>query len=73
MEDVAGHRVERAERLVHEEHVGVLGERAGERDPLAHAARQLVGPLPAERAEVHELEQLVGLLVSLGARKLPRA
>ena len=42
---VAGHGVERAERLVHEQDVGVLGKRAGERDPLAHAARELVGPL----------------------------
>ena len=34
--------------------VGVLGERAGQRDALAHAAGQLVRPLVAEAAEVHE-------------------
>ena len=54
VQDVAGHRVERAERLVHEQHVGVLGERARERDALAHAARQLVRPLVGEAVEVHE-------------------
>ena len=58
VEDVAGHGVERAERLVHEQHVGVLRERAGERDALAHAAGELVGPLLREAGEVHELEQL---------------
>ena len=34
-------------------------ERAGERDALAHAARQLVRPLLRELVEVDELEQLV--------------
>ena len=61
MEQVAGHRVERAERLVHEQHVGVLRERAGERDALAHAAGQLVRPLLARTSpRLHEVEQLVG-------------
>ena len=45
MQQVAGHGVERAERLVHQQDVGVLGEGPGERDPLAHAARQLVRAL----------------------------
>ena len=57
MQQVAGHRVERAERLVHQQDVGVLGEGPGERDPLAHAAGQLVRPLVAEPVEVHRLEQ----------------
>ena len=38
----ADQRVERAERLVHQQHVGVGGQRAGEADPLLHAAGQLV-------------------------------
>jgi hypothetical protein len=42
VQHVPGHRVERAERLVHEQHVRVLGEGAGQRDPLPHAAGQLV-------------------------------
>ena len=51
-EHVAGHRVERPERLVHQQDVGVLGERPGQRDPLAHAARQLVRALVGEAVEV---------------------
>ena len=53
VEQVAGHGVERAERLVHEQDVGVLGEGPGQGDPLAHAARQLVGRACAEAVEVH--------------------
>ena len=57
---IARHRVERTERFVHQQHFRVLGERAGERDPLAHAAGKLVRPVLGELAEVHHLEQLVG-------------
>ncbi len=35
--------VDRREGLVHEQHVGVDGQRAGEPDALAHAAGELVG------------------------------
>ena len=55
VEQVAGHRVERAERLVHQQHVRLLGQRAGERDPLAHAAGQLVRPLAAEAAKLNRV------------------
>ena len=60
MQQVASDRVERAERLVHEQDVGVLRERACQRDALAHAAGELVGPL-RRAAEVDELEELVRL------------
>ena len=53
VQGVAGHRVERAERLVHQQDVGVLGERPGQRAALAHAAGQLVRPLLGEPVEVH--------------------
>ena len=35
-------RVERAEGLVHQQHLGVVRERAGYRGALAHSARELV-------------------------------
>ena len=38
---LAGHLVERAERLVHEQDRGLERERPGDRDALLHAARQL--------------------------------
>ncbi len=58
MQQVAGHRVEGAERLVHQQHVGILGERAGERDALPHAAGELMRPLVGEFGQVHGLQQL---------------
>ena len=42
----AGLGVERGEGLVHEHHVGLAGEHPGKADALAHAAGELVGPLP---------------------------
>ena len=72
VEQVAGHRVERAERLVHQQDVAVLGERPGDGDALAHAAGQLVRPLLAEPAEVHRLQQLGGPRPALGLGDPPR-
>ena len=65
VQEVAGHGVEGAEGLVHEEDVGLLGEGPGDGDPLAHAARELVGHLRPEAVEVHGVQQLVGLVVAL--------
>ena len=48
VEDVAGHGVERAEGLVHQQDLGLLREGPRQRHPLAHAARQLVGLAPRE-------------------------
>ena len=59
VQEVACHRVERAERLVHEQDVGALRQRAGELYALAHPTRQLVGELALEPFEVDDLQQLV--------------
>ena len=59
---VAGLVVERAERLVHQQDVGLGGERARELDALAHAARQLVRVVAGELGEPRDLEPLVDLL-----------
>ena len=45
-----GEVVERAERLVHQPHVGAGGEHGRERDALAHAARELARPRLGELA-----------------------
>jgi hypothetical protein len=58
VQDVAGHRVERAERLVHQQDVRVLRQRTGEGHALAHTAGELVRPLLAEAAQPHDLQQL---------------
>jgi hypothetical protein len=46
VQQVPGHRVQGAERLVHQQHVGVLSERASQRHPLAHAAGRSCGRFP---------------------------
>ena len=52
-------RIERAERLVHQQHRRIDGERARDADALPLAARQLVGPARGERVagEADQLEQ----------------
>ena len=67
LEDLARLRVERGERLVHQEDRGVGRERARDRAALAHAAGQLVRVAIAEAPEVHQAEQL---LAPRGPRRL---
>ena len=47
-------RVERAERLVHQEQLRLADPRAGERDSLLHAARELVRVMLFEACEAHQ-------------------
>ena len=58
--------VERAERLVEQQHLRVDGERAGQRHPLALAAGQLRRVAVLEPVEADDLEQLVDLPGDLG-------
>ena len=51
-------RVERAERLVEQQHARLDGEGAGERDALALAARELLRIALVEAGELDEVEQL---------------
>src|SRR3546814_1002375 len=62
LELAPGLLVDRRERLVHQQHLGVDGEGAGKADALAHAARQLVRVgLLETRSEEHtsELQSLM--------------
>ena len=65
VQGVPGHRVEGPERLVHQQDVGVLGESAGHRRPLAHTTGQLVRTLLAEPSEMNGLQQQLGTLAAL--------
>ena len=56
---LADARVERAERLVEQQHLRLDGERAGERHALPLAAGELRRVAVGEAVELHELEQLV--------------
>ena len=51
--------VQRAERLVEQQHARLHRERAGERHALALAARELRRVAVAEAGQADELEQLV--------------
>ena len=56
---LARQAVERAERLVHEQDGGVGGERAGDADALAHAARQFVWGGVSEVLQTDQAQQLL--------------
>ena len=53
---LAGLGVEGAERLVHEEHGGMIGEDAGDGHALLHPARQLAGELVLVLGEADQRE-----------------
>ena len=52
-------RVQRGERLVQEEHGGVAGQRAGQRDALALASRELADASPCEVGDSEAFEQRI--------------
>src|SRR5215510_3274342 len=68
LQDLARLRIERAERLIHEQNRRIDGERASEIDALLHTARQLVRELLAGGAEPDKLKQRLGTLAALASR-----
>ena len=60
--------VEGAERLVEQQDVGLRGQRPGDGDALAHAARELLRQGVGELGEAHDAEQLVDPLGAAGLR-----
>ncbi len=58
--------VERAERLVEQQHSGLVDQRPGERDALTLPAAQLVRATFAELAEADDVEHLTGATTTLG-------
>ena len=61
--------VERAERLVEQQHLRLVDERAGERHALALAAGELAGLARAIAGELDQLQRLLGRLAR--ARRWP--
>ncbi len=59
VQPLAGHVVERAERLVEQHHRRLHDQAAGDRHPLAHAAGQLRGLGLLEAGEPDQLDQVV--------------
>jgi len=68
LEDQARLGVERAERLVHEDDLGIIAQRADDVAALAHPPRQLVRVMVLEAAEPYALDQLGGSTPPLSLR-----
>ena len=64
----ADQRIERGERLVHEQDRRLGGEGAGQADALLHAARQLMRVFLRPGRQIDEFELLADLLLALGLR-----
>jgi hypothetical protein len=65
---LAGHLVQRAEGLVHEQQLRPGGQRPGDRHPLLHAAGELAGTQRGELGEADQREQLRRAGAALGLR-----
>ena len=68
---LAGHLVEGAERFVHQQQAGALGQGPGDRHALLHAAGELVGIVPGEVGQPDELDQLGDALARRAALPAP--
>ncbi len=55
-------QIERAQRLVEKQNLGLVDERAGERHALALAAGKLSGPARAVARKLHHGERILGAL-----------
>ena len=66
---LAGQRIERAERLVHQQHAGVAGQRAGQPDPLAHAAGELPDAMALEARQPDQPQGRGGALLPLAGQR----
>src|SRR5205814_1512592 len=64
-------RVKGRQRLVEQQHLGLDGERAGQRDPLLLAAGHLVRVAVGESAKSDELEHVEGALLAFGHADAP--
>src|ERR1700726_2104690 len=57
--------IQRAERLIHQEHLGMIGKRPRQRDALLHAPGQFLGIEVLKALEPDHLDQRAALLLGL--------
>src|SRR6187402_271836 len=69
LQRLARERVERAERLVHEQHGWIVGQHAGDRHALLHPTRELVGIAIAEAIEPNHLYEAIDQALDLRRRQ----
>ena len=68
LQPLAGHLVQRAERLVHQQQRRVHGQRPRDRDPLLHAAGQLGRVVPGEVGQPDQRQHLLGARLAVAPR-----
>ena len=68
----AGQRIERAERFVEQQEPRIGGKRAGDTDPLAHAAREFPYVLVTGAFQTHLGKKLVGTAATLSPGDAPQ-
>ena len=68
IELLPGRLVDCRKRFVEQEHVGIAGERAGDRDPLLLAARESGWPAMLKPRQVDKIEEFTGSFTALVAR-----
>jgi hypothetical protein len=66
LHQIAGLGVERGERLVHQQHLGIGRQRARQPDALFHAARQLMRIMPLETLEPDHFDEFLAHRLALG-------
>ena len=59
-------RIQRREGLVHQQDLGIGGQRAGQPHPLLHAAGELMRILVLETRQPHLVQPVTGLFLTLG-------
>src|SRR5438309_4328007 len=59
MHDLPGLRVQGAEGFIHEQHLGIAGQRASDRGPLLHASGKHLRVRIRKAVELHQVDQLV--------------
>jgi len=64
--------VERRERLVHQQHLGIGGEGARDRDALLHSARKLVGVAVSKGQQSGAVEIMADGFLDMRPRGPPR-
>ena len=67
----AGLRVDRGERLVHEQQLGLVGQRAGDGDALLHAAGELPRVAVADVGQPDRRERLLDPRLALAPSPTP--